>query len=279
MCCAFFAGAQVNQRDADGRTPLHCAQSRGVAEVLLRAGADVRARDANGLTPVEERRAFGVRGLNEVADFIASWSGKTDLRPRNMDEILKEESAIRDEISRLQSAVSQMSTGGNVMSPSSPEDEPARAQDITPTAASQQREEYALARGLPPTATWDEITAYDAAQRRPTTAKAPSDSPQIGRTAGETSPPAFHSRDRLPRSPPPSSERQGNTGQEPGYDVQELEGAALSADVEAGEERTSPFAARAELPRSPRRNNSPGSLSFSDTLQSTDEERRTSFMT
>ena len=102
-------GAQVNQRDANGRTPLHCAQSRGVADVLLRSGADVTARDASGLTPVEERRAFGVRGLSEVADFIHSWRGKTDLKPRNVDEILKEETAIRDEISRLQSAVSQMS--------------------------------------------------------------------------------------------------------------------------------------------------------------------------
>ena len=43
-------GAQVNQRDANGRTPLHCAQSRGVADVLLRSGADVTARDASGLT-------------------------------------------------------------------------------------------------------------------------------------------------------------------------------------------------------------------------------------
>ena len=41
-------GAQVNQRDANGRTPLHCAQSRGVAAVLLRSGADVTARDASG---------------------------------------------------------------------------------------------------------------------------------------------------------------------------------------------------------------------------------------
>ena len=262
-------GAQVNQRDADGRTPLHCAQSRGVAEVLLRAGADVQARDANGLTPVEERRAFGVRGLNEVADFIASWRGKTDLRPRDMDEILKEESAIRDEISRLQNAVSQMSTGGDLVSPPSPEDEPAEAQGAT-TAASLQREEYARARGLPSTATWDQITAHDAAQRRPTVTKTTSQSPTGARTAGETSPPAFHSRDRLPRSPPPS-ERQVS-GHELEYDFKETEAAALSTDAGARED-TSPFAARTELPRSPRRHNSTGSRSLSEAFQANDENR------
>ena len=262
-------GAQVNQRDADGRTPLHCAQSRGVAEVLLRAGADVRARDANGLTPVEERRAFGVRGLNEVADFIASWRGKTDLRPRDMDEILKEESAIRDEISRLQSAVSQMSTGIDVVSPPSPDDGHAETQDL-PTAASLQREEYARARGLPSTATWDQITAHDAAQRRPTVTKTTSQSPTGARTAGETSPPAFHSRDRLPRSPPPS-ERQVS-GHELEYDFKETEASALSTGTGAKED-TSPFAARTELPRSPHRHNSSGSRSFSEAFQATDEDR------
>ncbi len=267
-------GAQVNQRDADGRTPLHCAQSRGVAEVLLRAGADVRARDANGLTPVEERRAFGVRGLNEVADFIAGWSGKTDLRPRNMDEILKEERAIRDEISRLQSAVSQMSARDDMASPSSPEDEPAEIQGAAPTAASLQREEYALARGLPPTATWDQITAYDAAQRRSTATKTASKSPQDARAAGETSPPAFHSRDRLSRSPPPSSESQVHGGQQLDYDFDDGEAAALSTDARGkSTEDASPFAARTELPRSPRRRDSAGLSSFSEVLQATDEER------
>jgi len=145
-------GAQVNQRDANGRTPLHCAQSRGVADVLLRSGADVTARDASGLTPVEERRAFGVRGLSEVADFIHSWRGKTDLKPRNVDEILKEETAIRDEISRLQSAVSQMS---GQAAPASPEQRQGPGGGGSPPrVASRQREEYASARGLPPDASW-----------------------------------------------------------------------------------------------------------------------------
>ena len=113
---------------------------------------DVTARDASGLTPVEERRAFGVRGLSEVADFIHSWRGKTDLKPRNVDEILKEETAIRDEISRLQSAVSQMS---GQPAPASPEQRQGPGGGGSPPrVASRQREEYASARGLPPDASW-----------------------------------------------------------------------------------------------------------------------------
>ena len=256
-------GGQVNQRDADGRTPLHCAQSRGVADVLLRAGADTTARDANGLTPVEERRAFGVRGLNEVADFIASWSGKTDLKPRNMDEILKEETAIRDEISRLQSAVSQMSGAGD--SPQgalgSPE---VAAPPSPPSVVNRQREEYARARGLLPTATWEEITEFDAAQRgpdkqRPPVANSPpaTVSPQAAFAAesaafaaGESGTPAFAARDRLARSPPREDPSLA-------YDFEDAE---QLGDGDKEEKETSPFAARTELPRSPKRANSMGSL-------------------
>ena len=69
---------------------MHSVQSRGVAELLLRAGADAQARDNNGLTAHEERRAFGVRGLAEVADFIENWNGAKDLVPREVETILQQ---------------------------------------------------------------------------------------------------------------------------------------------------------------------------------------------
>lgn len=49
------AGASVSKPDKSGETPLHCAATFPVREVvaeLLAAGADIRAQDSNGMTPL-----------------------------------------------------------------------------------------------------------------------------------------------------------------------------------------------------------------------------------
>lgn len=45
-------GAQINAETALGETPLHLAQTKEMAKLLLSKGADVRARDDMGMTPL-----------------------------------------------------------------------------------------------------------------------------------------------------------------------------------------------------------------------------------
>ena len=47
------AGADVNIKGQNGKTPLHLADSREVAEVLIENGSDLNAKDKNGKTPLD----------------------------------------------------------------------------------------------------------------------------------------------------------------------------------------------------------------------------------
>lgn len=47
------AGCDVDQKNADGKTPFHFATSVDVIDLLVDAGADVEARSNDGATPLE----------------------------------------------------------------------------------------------------------------------------------------------------------------------------------------------------------------------------------
>jgi hypothetical protein len=63
VSAALGRGADVNERDPDGRTPLFEAvlpwKDPTIAEVLLERGANVRVRDLVGQTPLHAAAAFG----------------------------------------------------------------------------------------------------------------------------------------------------------------------------------------------------------------------------
>lgn len=69
------AGADVNARDAAGRTPLFYVTYPPKASLLLRAGADVHARDNEGNTPL-----LGLMGIA---------SGGEELHPAYIAEIIR----------------------------------------------------------------------------------------------------------------------------------------------------------------------------------------------
>lgn len=69
------AGADVNARDAAGRTPLFYVDYPPKAELLLRSGADVNARDNDGNTPL--------LGLEGIA------CGGEELQPARMVDIIR----------------------------------------------------------------------------------------------------------------------------------------------------------------------------------------------
>ena len=72
------AGAEVNAKDKiDGYIPLHLAADEGhkeVVELLIAEGADVNAMDDNGVTPLDW--AIGFQRF-EIADLLRKLGGKT----------------------------------------------------------------------------------------------------------------------------------------------------------------------------------------------------------
>ena len=71
------AGADVNEKDKHGLTPLHLAAANGhkeLAELLIEKGADVNAKDEDGWTPLDYAESGK---FTETADLLRQHDGKT----------------------------------------------------------------------------------------------------------------------------------------------------------------------------------------------------------
>ena len=78
------AGGDVNAKDDDGRTPLHYAASKEIAELLIASGADVNAKTDDGETPLdwastgyENEPPEDKIARKEIVDHIRKHGGKT----------------------------------------------------------------------------------------------------------------------------------------------------------------------------------------------------------
>ena len=79
-------GADVNEKDENGVTPLHWTETEEIAELLIAQGADVNAKDDwSGSTPLHRAATFGYKEIAELliakgADVNArTGSGETPL--------------------------------------------------------------------------------------------------------------------------------------------------------------------------------------------------------
>ena len=75
MLIAF--GADVNATKKNGQTPLHEADTKGIAELLIAKGADVNALDNKGATPLDLAYRGKPRGrAKEIADLLRKHGSK-----------------------------------------------------------------------------------------------------------------------------------------------------------------------------------------------------------
>ncbi len=90
-------GVELNEKDDVGRTPLHRAANKEVAELLISNGADVNAQDDGGSTPLHWARTEGVAELliTNGADVNAkNNSGQTPLHWASSPFFIPKEVAI-----------------------------------------------------------------------------------------------------------------------------------------------------------------------------------------
>ncbi|MDP6361495.1 MAG: ankyrin repeat domain-containing protein, partial [Planctomycetota bacterium] len=62
-------GADVNAKTESGSTPLHRADNKEIAELLIAKGADVNAKSENGVTPLHRAALHGHKEIAKL--FIA----------------------------------------------------------------------------------------------------------------------------------------------------------------------------------------------------------------
>jgi ankyrin repeat protein/beta-lactamase regulating signal transducer with metallopeptidase domain len=78
--------ADVNEKDEDGRTPLHAVTRKDVAQLLLAKGADVNAKDENGRTPLHNEAGWH----KDVVQLLLAKGADVNAKASNGDTPLRD---------------------------------------------------------------------------------------------------------------------------------------------------------------------------------------------